>query len=260
MFKKSKTITISKALSIIVLMVSTLGVHAQSIYTQPEKIKEAVEKNDKLFWEAYNQCNVAQMMSFLSEDFEFYHDKNGLTKGLADFKKGLSEGLCANGPQLKRVAKEGTVEIFPMNNIGAIIQGEHYFFIGDRADGLAKFTHVWNFENNEWKMSRVLSFDHQPVPYENKKSAVSIDDKTLTSYTGKYEAPQTGEVVFTKEGKNLQMKAGPMELILVAEKTNLFFHEQSSLTFEFIKNENQEVTKVIIRENGNVVEEAKRVG
>ncbi len=258
MFKNSTTITISKALSIIVLSVSTLGIHAQSIYTQPEKLKEVIQKKDGLFWEAYNQCNVAQMMSFLSEDFEFYHDKGGLTKGLADFKKDLTEGLCANGPQLKRVAKEGTVEIFPMNNIGAIIRGEHYFYVGEKPDGLAKFTHIWSFENNEWKMSRVLSFDHQPVPYENKKEAIEISAETLNSYAGKYTAPQTGEVTMTVKGNTLEMNAGPMQLTLQAQSNTLFFHEQSSLTFEFVKNENQEVSKVIIRENGNIVEEAQR--
>lgn len=239
-------------------MVSTLGVHAQSIYTQPEKIKEAVQKSDGLFWEAYNQCNVAQMMSFLSEDFEFYHDKNGLTKGLEAFKKGLSEGLCANGPQLKRVAKEGSIQIFPMNTIGAIIQGEHYFYVGDRADGLAKFTHIWTFENDEWKMSRVLSFDHQPVPYENKKEAIEISEETLNAYEGKYTAPQSGEVLITRKGKTLEMKAGPMQLILQAQSKTMFFHEQSSLTFEFVGNEKSEIIKVIIRENGSIVEEAAR--
>lgn len=221
-------------------------------------LEQTILKQDSLFWQAYNACDVNKMISFVTEDLEFYHDKNGLTKGLTAFKKGLSEGLCANGPQMKRVVKEGTVEVFPLNGIGAIIRGEHYFYIGDKADGLAKFTHIWKFSNNEWKMSRVLSFDHQPVPYENKRISIPMDDEILASYTGKYEAPQTGEVVFSQLNGQLQMKAGPMELLLLAEKDNLFFHEQNSLTFEFVKNEAQEVIKVIIRENGEIVEEALR--
>lgn len=254
MFKKSKTITISKALSIIVLMVSTLGVHAQSIYTQPEKIKEAVEKNDKLFWEAYNQCNVAQMMSFLSEDFEFYHDKNGLTKGLDAFKKGLSEGLCANGPQLKRVAKEGTVEIFPMNNIGAIIQGDHYFYIGDRADGLAKFTHVWNFENNEWKMSRVLSYDHQPVSIKTP-DAITLSPSLLSKYIGNYNGAQTGDVSIVLDGDQMKLVGSQFEFKLFAKDENTFFTKEQPVLFQFVKNDKGVIQKLIVQENGEIAEE-----
>ncbi|OEK00187.1 hypothetical protein BFP97_01055 [Roseivirga sp. 4D4] len=258
MFKNSNTIKhTTQSFIALLLLVSTVA-RGQSIYDQPEQLKEAILENDDQFWKAYNQCNVDQMVSFLTEDLEFYHDKNGLTKGLADFKKALSEGLCANGPQLRRQVKEGSVEVFPLKGIGAIISGEHYFYVGDRADALAKFTHIWNFENGAWKMSRVLSYDHQPVPYENQKTAISLSDKLLASYAGNYLAPQTGKVVFSKLEGKLQMAAGPMELILIPEKENLFFHEQSSLTFEFISNENSEVTKVIIRENGQIVEEAKR--
>jgi hypothetical protein len=259
MLNKSRIVRISQVLLIVLILINPSITNGQSIYDQPEKLKEIIIEKDGLFWQAYNKCDVAGMSSFIDENFEFYHDKGGLTIGLESFKKGLSSGLCANGPQLKRVVKEGTVEIFPLNGIGAIIRGEHYFYIGNRADGLAKFTHVWKLSNNEWKMSRILSFDHQPVPYENQRISVSVDDKTLKSYTGKYEAPQTGEVIFSKLDGNLQMKAGPMELLLMAEKDNLFFHEKSSLTFEFIKNQKQEVIKVIIRENGEIVEEAIKI-
>jgi len=241
----------------LLLLVSTTA-RAQSIYDQPEQLKKAILENDGKFWEAYNQCNIDQMVSFLAEDLEFYHDKNGLTKGLNDFKKALTEGLCANGPQLKRQVKEGSVEVFPLKGVGAIISGEHYFYIGDRPNGLAKFTHVWNYENGLWKMSRVLSYDHQPVPYENQRAAILLSDNLLAGYAGDYVAPQTGKVVFTKLEGKLKMTAGSMELILSPEKENLFFHDQSSLTFEFVSNEKSEVEKVIIRENGQVVEEAKR--
>jgi hypothetical protein len=61
-----------------------------------------------------------------------------------------------------------------MNNYGAILTGEHVFYIlekgkSERLDGLAKFTHVWRFKDNEWKMHRVLSYDHGPAPYINKR-------------------------------------------------------------------------------------------
>ncbi len=258
MFKYSTTFRHTRWSFIILLLLGSTVVRAQSIYDQPEQLKEAILEKDEQFWQAYNQCNVNQMISFLAEDLEFYHDKNGLTKGLTNFKKALTEGLCANGPQLRRQVKEGSVEVFPLKGIGAIISGEHYFYIGDRVDGLAKFTHIWNHDNGSWKMSRVLSYDHKPVPYENQKTAISLSDNLLMSYAGNYSAPQTGKVVFSKLEGKLHMTAGSMELVLIPEKENLFFHEQSSLTFEFVSDEKSEIIKVIIRENGQIVEEAKK--
>lgn len=247
-----------KTLTLVSLFLVTLQSKGQSIYDLPQELKAIVLEKDSLFWQAYNQCNVNKMISFLTEDLEFYHDKNGLTHGRSNFEKALNQGLCANGPQLRREAIKESVQVFPLKGIGAIISGQHTFYIGDRPDGLAKFTHIWRFSNGTWKMSRVLSYDHLPVPYENQRIAISLGDQLLHRYSGDYLAPQTGEVVFTKLDGKLKMTAGPMELILSPEKENLFFHDQSNLTFEFISNEKSEVQKVIIRENGQIVEEAKR--
>ncbi len=231
--------------------------HAQSIYDNTKLLELEILKYDSLFWTAYNKCDVEQMTSFLTDDIEFYHDKGGLTKGLTTFKKTLETNLCADGPRLKRVAKEGSVEVFPLNGIGAIISGDHYFYIGDKVDGLAKFTHVWRYENNTWKMARVLSYDHQPAA--NEKKSIGLSEKTLAAYAGKYLGPQTGDITISKKDNKLEMKAGAMELLLHAQTETLFFHKQSSLTFEFILNESGRVVKMVVRENGSIVEEVKPV-
>lgn len=54
---------------------------------------------------------------------------------------------------------------------GAVLSGEHVFYVldkgkRDRLDGRARFLHVWLVKDGVWRMSRVLSFDHDPVVIE----------------------------------------------------------------------------------------------
>ena len=230
----------------------------QDIYNNPAELKKLIIDKDNQFWQAYNQCKVSEMVSFLSEDLEFYHDKNGFTQGKEAMEKSLSRGLCANGPQLRREVIEGSVQVYPLKGIGAIISGEHAFFVGDQADSKAKFTHVWRLENDQWLMSRVLSYDHQLPPFGEGPTAISIDDSLLQLYAGNYQAPQTGKVTFTKQEGGLNMVAGEMQLMLLPENDNTFFHKPSGLSFQFVTNEARQVTKVVIHERGKVVEEAEK--
>ena len=224
------------------------------------ELRDVILKQDSLFWIAYNTCDVDKMVSFLTDDLEFYHDKGGLTSGLDIFTKQLKTGLCSPQQQpITRKAIEEKIKVFPLSNYGAIISGDHLFHIDGTIDSRAKFTHVWKFENNAWKMSRVLSYNHQPVPYKNDKVAVTLSNELLASYAGKYHGPQTGDVIIAKKGTGLEMQAGKMQMILHAQSNALFFHKESNLTFEFFENEGGKVFKFTVRENGVVVEEAKRI-
>jgi hypothetical protein len=138
-----------------------------------QELEALIRQKDKAFWDAYNRCDVAAMMKHFTTDVEFYHDKGGETKGLVPFTENTSKGLCGNEAlRLRREEVAGSVEIFPMAKngaiYGAIISGSHFFYVNEKGkaeyrDGLAKFTHLWLLEQGEWKMSRILSYDHGPA-------------------------------------------------------------------------------------------------
>jgi len=161
---KSIALTLLTALSFGIAQAQTLAP-----WNDPKKLTATILHLDSLFWQAYNTCNVDKMSTFFTDDIEFYHDKGGLTSGKTIFIESVRNGLCGNSNSfLRREERKGSVEVFPMNNYGAIISGEHYFYVNQKGkaeflDGLAKFTHVWVLQNNEWKMRRVLSYDHGPA-------------------------------------------------------------------------------------------------
>jgi len=154
-----------------VVILSTLSLNAQSdtkLFSK-EYIEPIILDLDKQFWESYNNCDINNFKTFFIEDFEFYHDKDGLTLGLSKLMKTVEDGLCKKeNPKVRREAVKGTIHVYPLNNYGAIISGEHVFYVTEKGEEekrtqIAKFTHVWQYKNQKWKMTRVLSYDHQSI-------------------------------------------------------------------------------------------------
>jgi hypothetical protein len=132
----------------------------------PVKTMKAIWHHDSLFWQAYNVCDVDKMATFFTDDMEFYHDKGGLTVTKEKFIPSTRSGLCGNPNwRLRREAVAGSVQVFPLKDVGGLISGEHVFYINEKGkkeflDGYGKFLQVWRYENGQWKMSRILSYDH----------------------------------------------------------------------------------------------------
>ena len=138
-----------------------------------EDISKMLNEKDSLFWVGYNTCNLDLMAKFLIKDMEFYHDKGGITLGIESMKKAMRENICGNANhKVRRELVPGTFQLFLLknNNIvyGAIISGDHYFYNSrngapETRDGIAKFTNLWLLKDGEWKMHRILSYDHRAV-------------------------------------------------------------------------------------------------
>lgn len=137
---------------------------------ETQKLKGTILHLDSLFWKAYNECDTLNYDRFFTDDVKFYHDKGGITDGKTALIASIRNNVCGNKNQrVRREAVNGAVEVHPMRkgNIiyGAIISGEHYFYITEtnkpeKREGLARFAHLWLLNNNEWKMSLILSYDH----------------------------------------------------------------------------------------------------
>ena len=165
------TYLLTHILPIFIVILSSLYALAQTTPSSSrQEVEAAVLENDSLFWITFNNCDIAAMEKFFTEDMEFYHDRSGLTATLETFLNNTRTGLCGTPNwRLRREVVEGSLKVFPMDNYGAILYGEHVFYIIEnnqpgRLDGLAKFTHLWKYSDGAWRMHRILSYDHQPAP------------------------------------------------------------------------------------------------
>ncbi|MFT4668248.1 MAG: hypothetical protein ACI9XB_005231 [Gammaproteobacteria bacterium] len=129
------------------------------------------EKDSLLFQVGFNQIDTSQVASLTASDFEFYHDQHGVT----DTKSAFIESINSIGElpfKTWRTLVEGSMEVFPLHKdnsqglYGAIQHGDHDFYQqiegeNARKTNTARFTHLWIIEAGEWKLKRVLSYDHQ---------------------------------------------------------------------------------------------------
>ena len=215
---------------------------------------------DSLFWQAYNTCNISEMRTLFTDDIEFYHDKGGTTLGLDSLIATLQTGLCKDPATyaLRREAVPGSVHVYPLHKqgvlYGAIIEGEHVFYIrqpgkDEYIDGQARFNHLWLLRDGEWKMARVLSYDHHAATYVNKRVVISLPEAGLSSYIGKYQGPQSHAVEIVLEDGHLVVILGDKRFTIYAETQDRFFMKERDLTFTF------DGGKLAVREHGAIAEE-----
>jgi hypothetical protein len=134
-----------------------------------EKLYREIADLDHLVFEAYNSCNLTAFKTFFVEDLEFYHDKSGLILTRKKMIEILEATLCANSEiKTRRELIAESLEVYPLQNFGAIEIGAHYYYQSspgqtEKRVEMAKFTHIWQYRDNKWQITRVLSYDHQPI-------------------------------------------------------------------------------------------------
>lgn len=154
--------------SALMLAAATVAVpEGQALY-------DALARRDAEFFELFfTGCDPARAESMLTTDFEMYHDKDGMVADdAAGFVAGYAKSCEAKkAPDAWRSRRElvpGTMTVHRIAGYGAIEQGDHVFYErkGDGPEkkvGKARFTQLWKLEDGQWKLARVLSYDHEPI-------------------------------------------------------------------------------------------------
>ena len=116
---------------------------------------------DSVLFNAFNNRDIEKFKTFFTTDLEFYHDKGGLT----DYNYTIQslKNTTAQNNGLRRELVKGSLEVYPIKDYGAIQIGAHTFCHPENGKmdcGTFKFVHVWKKINKEWKITRVISYDH----------------------------------------------------------------------------------------------------
>lgn len=136
------------------------------------EIYQTLKSHDSLlFTISFNQCKLSAIENIMAEDLEFYHDKSGITNSKEEFMTVMKNGICnpSNKSKARRELVKGSLQVFPLYDngklYGAIQQGEHRFYESydgkpEKAGSLAKFSHLWLKNDNNWILKRVYSYNH----------------------------------------------------------------------------------------------------
>lgn len=199
-----------KLFTILSILLTTFSAFAQ-VDKNSDLYKTVLAKDSLLFDVGFNHCDIKQFENLLSDNLKFYHDKDGIsdkTKFLTDLKNGICNSQTNR--QVQRFLVKESTEIFPLYKNGvlycAVQNGEHKFSEKRESQGgIAKFTNVWQLENNELKLTTSFSFDHQAD--ENKKTEKSIfdNDTEIDEWLKENKVPTLGIGVI-ENGKLQQVK------------------------------------------------------
>ena len=161
---KRKNISIVQLFFVPAVFVCTDRLIAQTSQDlPPRELTNKIAHMDSVLFYAFNTCDVNLSKSLFTEDLEFYHDAGGLTNYSQNVKSIVQR--CNGETKVRRELVEGSLEVFPIKNFGAIQIGRHRFYYtekgqGEKLDGTFKFVHIWKNTNGAWKISRVISYDH----------------------------------------------------------------------------------------------------
>lgn len=128
--------------------------------TQIELFNKVANLDSSLF-AAYNSKNLDLMKTYFTKDIEWYQDN----EGLIDFERVFSnfQSIFNRDYDLKRNLIKESLEVYPIEGYGAIEIGTHQFKQienGKLEIGTFKFLMIWKNDNGNWKISRVISYDH----------------------------------------------------------------------------------------------------
>jgi len=144
---------------LVVLVLSSMTADAQSV-AQPDPLFMTIQSLDTKLFDAYNHCDLTTLGAMVSDDLEFYHDQTGLSVGKAPFLAAIKQNICG---KVQRTLLPQTLEVYALKGYGAVQIGIHRFHHPGRPEdgvGDAKLVTLWQNKDGAWKVTRVISYNH----------------------------------------------------------------------------------------------------
>jgi Domain of unknown function (DUF4440) len=130
---------------------------------QSSALFKTIQSLDTQLFDAYNHCDLKTLGAMVSDDLEFYHDQTGLSVGKAPFIASIQQNICG---KVQRTLVPASLEVYPLKGYGAVEIGVHRFHQPRHPEegvGEAKFVQLWQNKDGVWKLTRVISYNHEPL-------------------------------------------------------------------------------------------------
>lgn len=136
---------------------------AHRIFSQSFELYDTIQHLDSCLYAAYNSRNIKAFMTYFSTDLEFYHDQTGKTNHKENYDRFKENFLKST--LMRRELQKGSLEVYPIKDFGAIQIGTHKFYQTKKGEpeklvAQPKFLHIWKKLDDNWKIVRIVSYDH----------------------------------------------------------------------------------------------------
>ena len=126
-----------------------------------------------IFEAAFGTCDGEALRRVMADDLEFYHDKYGLIASSLDEFLGGTLPDCerrksGEQPYLERRLDAGSMVVRRIGDDAVMQTGSHSFWPREPGQDIRKvetglFTHIWVKTDGDYKIKRVISYDHANV-------------------------------------------------------------------------------------------------
>lgn len=184
-----------------------------TLESKGQNLYKEISKMDSILFSAFNSGDIEKYSSLISEDMEFYHDKNGLIdtkeRVVESFKK-MVEAKEYGSSTITRELMDNTTEIYEIPGYGAIQIAEHNFYETSRKEKTklatkAKFIHLWTNKNGKWEVNKVISYKHEPIKEKLNpdQPIIQLSEEVIDSYLGVYQFSPKFSLTITSEGNKI---------------------------------------------------------
>jgi hypothetical protein len=133
----------------------------QKIVVQDKVLYNKIKSLDSVLFNAYNQQDLSKMRSYFTKELEWYEDNGGLLNYETVIAK--FQAIFNKRDKISIELIKNTLEVHPIKDFGAVENAQYRFQHlenGKLKEGIFKFLIIWKNDRGNWKITRVVSFDH----------------------------------------------------------------------------------------------------
>jgi hypothetical protein len=220
---------IARYVAIAVVLITPVLAQAQSHQPKDDKTKEEIQKLFADLNDALAKRDQARLEQIYADEFQFIRPSGGvITKAMQ------VSGIMSNDPIASNPIPTPAPESLMV--YGDTVVSRH------TVRGTA-VTSIVVKKDGRWQLLQA-----QGTRLASERKPIKLDAKLLDSFVGKYEFGPNAIATLTREGEILRWRGGnrmPVTLVPLSE-TN-FFAKETETEMRFVKNEQGQVTGVVLR-------------
>jgi Domain of unknown function (DUF4440) len=135
--------------------------NVQKVVIQDKALYSKIKSLDSILFNAYNLQDLTKMKSYFTKELEWYEDNGGLLNYETVVAKFQAIFNKRNKISIELIKE--TLEVHPIKDFGAVENAQykfHHMEDGKLKEGIFKFLIIWKNDRGNWKITRVVSFDH----------------------------------------------------------------------------------------------------
>jgi hypothetical protein len=226
---------------IVFLLATSVFSQAHSGPSNEDKAKEQIQKLFSDLNEAIVKKDRARLEQLYADEFQFIRPSGALLN-----KTSHISAILVNDPLSSTPIPATAAD-------GLMLYGD--VAVARNTVRNTAITSILVKKNGQWQFLQAQSTRLAP-----ERNPINLDPKLLDSFLGKYQFGPNAIATITREGDGLKWRGGNrMPVTLVPLSETHFFSKETETEMMFVKNENGQVTDVVLRVGSCQDSKAKKI-